>query len=52
MMHWEFLEEVLILKEFSGKWIEWVKQVVEGGGGGSASMSIMSRGNSSGLLKA
>jgi hypothetical protein len=48
-VHWEFLEEVLILKEFPSKWIEWVKQVVKGGG--SASTSIMSRENIPGLLK-
>jgi hypothetical protein len=27
-MHWDFLEEVLILKEFPARWIEWIKQVV------------------------
>jgi hypothetical protein len=27
-MHWDFLEEVLILKEFPTRWIEGIKQVV------------------------
>jgi hypothetical protein len=27
-VHWEFMEEVLILKDFLGKWIEWIKQAL------------------------
>jgi hypothetical protein len=30
-LHWGFLEEVLILKEFPDKWVEWIKQAVQGG---------------------
>jgi hypothetical protein len=30
-VHWDFLEEVLILKEFPGRWSEWIKQVAQGG---------------------
>jgi hypothetical protein len=31
-VHWSFLIEVLKQKNFSAKWIEWVKQAVEGAG--------------------
>jgi hypothetical protein len=27
-VHWEFMEEVLILKDFLGKWIEWIKHAL------------------------
>jgi hypothetical protein len=30
-VHWDFLEDVLILKDFPGRWIEWIK-LVQGGG--------------------
>jgi hypothetical protein len=30
-VHWDFLEDVLILKGFPGRWNEWIKQAVGGG---------------------
>jgi subtilisin-like proprotein convertase family protein len=32
-VNWNFMLEVLRKKNFPGKWIEWIKQIVEGGSG-------------------
>jgi mannosylglycoprotein endo-beta-mannosidase len=34
-VNWKFMLEVLRKKNFPGKWIEWTKQIVEGGKWGS-----------------
>lgn len=30
-VHWDFLKEILVQKNFPTKWIDWVMQTVEGG---------------------
>lgn len=33
-VRWSFMMEVLRKKNFPGKWLEWMKQIIEGGKGG------------------
>jgi hypothetical protein len=40
-VHWEFLKEVMILKDFPKKWMDWVMQSVEGEGGGGKNPTSM-----------
>jgi hypothetical protein len=40
-VHWGFMFEVLRRKNFAPKWLEWMKQIIEGAGWGSKSMGSL-----------
>lgn len=42
-MSWSFVFEILKLKGFPSKWIEWIKACVGGGGGGGSVLTSMVR---------